>query len=73
MIKNVNFCVQIFQSWALKTYGDTSKTKTITLKKKSRILKALDGKEYNNPDSSKFRFWVKTKGKLFFNSQENYL
>ncbi|KAL5282036.1 NOL4 family protein [Megaselia abdita] len=53
---------EIFQEWALKTYGDQSKTKTITLKKKMRILKALEGKEYNNPDSSKFRFWVRSKG-----------
>ncbi|XP_055372056.1 probable serine/threonine-protein kinase nek3 [Condylostylus longicornis] len=53
---------QIFQPWALKTYGDQAKTKTITLKKKSRILKALDGKEHSKPDSSKFRFWVKSKG-----------
>ncbi|CAD7086257.1 unnamed protein product [Hermetia illucens] len=53
---------EIFQPWALKTYGDQAKTKTITRRKKNRILKALDGKEQNNPDSSKFRFWVKSKG-----------
>lgn len=46
----------------MKTYGDHSKTKTITMRKKVRILKALEGKEHSRPDSSKFRFWVKTKG-----------
>ncbi|XP_055849203.1 uncharacterized protein LOC129914146 isoform X1 [Episyrphus balteatus] len=50
-----------FQPWALKTYGDQAKTKTITLRKKARILKALEGKEHSRPDSSKFRFWVKSK------------
>ncbi|KAL7740003.1 hypothetical protein ACLKA6_007509 [Drosophila palustris] len=53
---------ELFQPWALKTYGDQAKTKTITLHKKARILKALEGKEHSRPDSSKFRFWVKTKG-----------
>lgn len=41
-----------------------AKTKTITVKKHQRILKALGGHEQNNPDSSKFRFWVKAKGKI---------
>ncbi|KAH8393757.1 hypothetical protein KR200_010873, partial [Drosophila serrata] len=54
---------ELFQPWALSTYGDQAKTKTITLRKKARILKALEGKEHSRPDSSKFRFWVKTKGK----------
>lgn len=54
---------ELFQPWALKTYGDQAKTKTITLRKKARILKALEGKEHSRPDSSKFRFWVKTKGR----------
>ncbi|KAM7354682.1 uncharacterized protein ACRADG_006255 [Cochliomyia hominivorax] len=53
---------ELFQPWALKTYGDQAKTKTITMRKKVRILKALEGKEHSRPDSSKFRFWVKTKG-----------
>ncbi|BFF94146.1 mucin-5AC-like [Drosophila madeirensis] len=53
---------ELFQPWALTTYGDQAKTKTITLRKKARILKALEGKEHSRPDSSKFRFWVKTKG-----------
>jgi hypothetical protein len=55
----------------LKTYGDQAKTKTITLKKQSRIIYALKGLESNKPDSSKFRFWVKSKGEyrknLFLN------
>ncbi|XP_055633133.1 uncharacterized protein LOC129773544 [Toxorhynchites rutilus septentrionalis] len=53
---------QIFQPWVIRTYGDRAKTKTITLKKQARIARALRGLEMNNPDSSKFRFWVKTKG-----------
>ncbi|XP_062541709.1 nucleolar protein 4-like [Armigeres subalbatus] len=53
---------EIFQPWVIRTYGDRAKTKTITLKKQARIIKALKGQEMNNPDSSKFRFWVKTKG-----------
>ncbi|CAO1383949.1 unnamed protein product, partial [Diamesa serratosioi] len=51
-----------YQPWVLKTYGDQAKTKTITLKKQTRILCALKGLESNRPDSSKFRFWVKSKG-----------
>uniref|UniRef100_A0A182VH58 Nucleolar protein 4 n=1 Tax=Anopheles merus TaxID=30066 RepID=A0A182VH58_ANOME len=54
--------VGIFQPWVIRTYGDRAKTKTITLKKQARIIKTLRGLEMNNPDSSKFRFWVKTKG-----------
>lgn len=34
------------------------------MKKHQRILKALTGQEQNNRDSSKFRFWVKAKGKF---------
>lgn len=45
----------------MKTCGDLAKTKTITLKKQDRIIKTLQGKESNNHDSSKFRFWVKSK------------
>ncbi|XP_059617731.1 nucleolar protein 4 [Phlebotomus argentipes] len=54
--------VEAYQPWVLKTYGDLAKTKTITLRKQARIIKALSGQETNNPDSSKFRFWVKAKG-----------
>ncbi|XP_058056319.1 nucleolar protein 4 [Anopheles bellator] len=53
---------KIFQPWVIRTYGDRAKTKTITLKKQARIIRTLRGQEMNNPDSSKFRFWVKTKG-----------
>lgn len=53
---------QLYQPWVLQTYGDSSKTKTITTKKQNRIIRALCGMEYNNPDSSKFRYWVKVKG-----------
>ncbi|GAB0096813.1 hypothetical protein DMENIID0001_123810 [Sergentomyia squamirostris] len=54
--------IELYQPWVLKTYGDLAKTKTITLRKQARIIKALHGQETNNPDSSKFRFWVKAKG-----------
>lgn len=46
----------------IRTYGDLAKTKTISRKKHQRILHTLIGQELNNPDSSKFRFWVKAKG-----------
>lgn len=55
--------LQAYQPWVINTYGDLAKTKTITIKKHHRILKALNGREQNRPDSSKFRFWVKAKGK----------
>ncbi|KAG1665255.1 Nucleolar protein 4 [Nymphon striatum] len=51
-----------FQKWALKTYGDSAKTKTVTRKKSSRIMKILKGEEQSNSENSKFRFWVKSKG-----------
>ncbi|KAG8198056.1 hypothetical protein JTE90_001890 [Oedothorax gibbosus] len=51
-----------FQAWALKTYGDSAKTKTVTRRKYSRILKILKGEELTNAENSKFRFWVKAKG-----------
>lgn len=63
----IDVCVHFFQTyqpWVIKTYGDLAKTKTITIKKHQRILKALNGQEQNNPDSSKFRFWVKAKGEV---------
>lgn len=53
---------QHYQPWVIKTYGDLSKTKTVTLRKYARILRALRGEEVNSADSSKFRFWVKSKG-----------
>lgn len=51
-----------YQPWVIQTYGDSAKTKTITLKKYARILRTLRGEECNSSDSSKFRFWVKAKG-----------
>ena len=51
-----------YQVWALKTYGDSAKTKTVTKKKYNRILKILRGEEGTNVENSKFRFWVKAKG-----------
>jgi hypothetical protein len=51
-----------YQLWALKTYGDSAKTKTVTKKKYNRIIKILKGEESTNVENSKFRFWVKAKG-----------
>lgn len=51
-----------FQAWALRTYGDSAKTKTVTRKKYQRILKILRGEEQTSAENSKFRFWVKAKG-----------
>lgn len=53
---------QAYQEWALKTYGDSAKTKTVTRKKYQRIVKILRGEENSNVENSKFRFWVKAKG-----------
>jgi hypothetical protein len=51
-----------YQAWALKTYGDSAKTKTVTRKKYNRIMKILRGEESSSVENSKFRFWVKAKG-----------
>lgn len=51
-----------FQPWVVNTYGDSAKTKTITQRKYSRIIKTLRGEESNSAENSKFRFWVKAKG-----------
>lgn len=64
MSEIVGIHLQIYQPWVLQTYGDNSKTKTITTRKQNRIIRTLCGMEYNNPDSSKFRYWVKVKGEL---------
>ena len=53
---------EAFQSWALKTYGDTGKTKTVTRRKYNRIVRILTGEEESTTENSKFRFWVKAKG-----------
>ena len=51
-----------FQTWALKNYGDSGKTKTVTRKKYDRIVRTLTGEEQTSAENSKFRFWVKAKG-----------
>ena len=51
-----------YQTWAMKTYGDSAKTKTVTKKKYQRIVKILKGEESSSVENSKFRFWVKAKG-----------
>ncbi|XP_074605193.1 nucleolar protein 4 [Brevipalpus obovatus] len=51
-----------YQEWALRTYGDSAKTKTVTRKKYQRIVKILRGEENSSVENSKFRFWVKAKG-----------
>jgi len=57
-----------FQPWVLSTYGDSAKTKTITLKKAYRIQALLKcgekeaGSEPAGSEAAKFRLWVKSKG-----------
>ncbi|KAI8501626.1 Nucleolar protein 4 [Branchiostoma belcheri] len=51
-----------FQTWAVQTYGDSGKTKTVTRKKYRRITRYLSGDEKPTTDNAKFRFWVKSKG-----------
>jgi len=59
-----------FQPWVLSTYGDSAKTKTITLKKAFRIQALLrcgekdggGGTEPAGSEAAKFRLWVKSKG-----------
>ncbi|XP_021926797.1 uncharacterized protein LOC110833270, partial [Zootermopsis nevadensis] len=51
-----------YQPWVIQTYGDSAKTKTITLRKYARVLRTLRGEEGNSVENSKFRFWVKAKG-----------
>ncbi|KAL4235643.1 Nucleolar protein 4 [Mactra antiquata] len=53
---------ETFQTWALKTYGDSGKTKTVTRRKYDRIVRILTGDEEPSTENSKFRFWVKAKG-----------
>ena len=52
----------MFQSWALHNYGDSGKTKTLTVRKYERVVDILTGDESTSTDNSKFRFWVKAKG-----------
>lgn len=51
-----------FQNWALKNYGDSGKTKTVTQNKYLKIVRILTGEEQFTAENSKFRFWVKAKG-----------
>ena len=57
-----------FQPWVLATYGDSAKTKTITLKKAARILALLRAGERGaagepaGSEAAKLRVWVKAKG-----------
>jgi hypothetical protein len=51
-----------YQPWVIQTYGDSAKTKTISLRKYARVLRTLRGEESNSVENSKFRFWVKAKG-----------
>ncbi len=51
-----------YQSWAVHNYGDSGKTKTVTLKKYGRITGFLKGEVAPTGESTKFRFWVKAKG-----------
>ncbi|XP_077991361.1 nucleolar protein 4-like [Glandiceps talaboti] len=51
-----------FQTWALRNYGDSGKTKTVTKRKHDRIMRFLNGEEAPTTENAKFRFWVKAKG-----------
>ena len=58
-----------FQPWVLATYGDSAKTKTITVRKAMRIRALLlasdqggEGGEASGSEAAKFRLWVKSKG-----------
>lgn len=51
-----------FQAWALKNYGETGKTKTITRSKYRKVINILKGVENAITENSKLRFWVKAKG-----------
>ncbi|GFR94657.1 nucleolar protein 4 [Elysia marginata] len=53
---------RIYNSWALKNYGDAGKTKTVTRNKYERIVRILIGDESSASDNAKFKFWVKAKG-----------
>lgn len=51
-----------YQDWVLKTYGDQTKTKTVTEKKYQRIIRTLKGEIPQCAENSKFRFWIRSKG-----------
>ena len=43
-----------FQPWVLNTYGDSAKTKTITMKKAERIVKLLQSKDKVSSDGPEY-------------------
>ena len=59
-----------FQPWVLATYGDSAKTKTITVRKAMRIRALLLAGDHGEggvgeaagSEAAKFRLWVKSKG-----------
>ena len=51
-----------FQAWAVRNYGDSGKTKTVTCTKYERIMKILRGDERPTTANTKFRLWVRAKG-----------
>jgi len=51
-----------FQAWALRNYGETGKTKTVTRTKYDRVVAILSGREPPTAENSKLRFWIKAKG-----------
>lgn len=53
---------KVYQPWVIKTYGDFTKTKTVSLKKYDRIVRTLLGLIPNCAENSKFRFWIRSKG-----------
>lgn len=59
-----------YQPWVMKTYGEQTKTKTITTRKYDRIVRTLKGLIPNTAENSKFRFWVRTKGFRLCTSSE---
>lgn len=61
-ISNKEDMYRTFHTWALRNYGDSGKTKTVTRRKYGRIVNILTGEEAPTADNSKFRFWVKGKG-----------
>lgn len=52
--------VEVFDSWVRKHYGESSRTKTITNDKYSKICQLIRGEDSNT--NAKFRFWVRSKG-----------
>ena len=51
-----------FQAWALKNYGESGKTITVTKSKYEKVVNVLKGLENNVGENSKLKFWIKSKG-----------